>query len=133
MKYILLLPFILFSFCAAAQPDSAIFRRIDQMPEFPGGIPAIADYLGKNTVYPERARQANIEGRVVVKFIIDTDGSVTDVTVVKYVDTLLDNEAVRVIRSMPKWKPGMDKGKKVRVYYNMPVVFKLEDPEPATE
>ncbi len=101
-----------------------------QMPEFPGGMSACLDYLQKNMRYPESAKQAGTQGRVTVQFVVDKDGGIKNPKVVRPVDKELDAEAIRLIQSMPKWKPGMEKGQAVAVKYTLPVAFKLEGSEP---
>lgn len=100
------------------------------MPRFPGGDGALLDYIKKNLRYPTEAKKKGIQGRVIVRFCIETDGSISDVKVVKPVDSLLNNEAVRIVKSMPRWKPGglMSKGKTElkRIKYTIPINFKLD-------
>ncbi len=97
------------------------------MPEFPGGMSALFDYLSFNTHYPKQAYRKGIEGRVVCQFVVAIDGKISNVEVVRSSgDKSLDREAVRVIRSMPKWKPAMYQGKPVSVKYTVPVNFKLK-------
>lgn len=98
----------------------------ERQPEFPGGMKALMEYLIKNIRYPKQCQKMGITGRVVVTFVINTDGSVSDVEVMKKVHPMLDKEAVRVIQEMPKWQPGMQKGKNVRVRFTMPVNFNLK-------
>lgn len=106
--------------------DDRIYESVDQMPEFPnGGMKGLMQYLSKNVKYPAVARERGVQGRVPVQFVINQDGSITDVTVVGGVDPYLDKEAVRVIKSMPKWRPGKKDGKAVRVKYTVPISFKL--------
>lgn len=101
------------------------------MPQYPGGDAALLDYIKKNLRYPIEAKKKGIQGRVIVRFIIETDGSISDVKVVKPVDSLLNNEAVRIVKSMPRWKPGglMSKGKTElkRIKYTIPINFKLDN------
>ena len=99
-----------------------VFTKVEKMPEYPGGVLAMQLYLQTNIKYPQAANGA--EGRILVQFIIDTDGSVTDAKVVKSVNPHLDAEALRVINAMPKWKPGMQKGKAVRVKFTIPINFR---------
>ena len=106
--------------------DTKVFDFVDQMPSFPGGTSSLIQYLSTQIKYPVVAEENGIEGKVIVSFIVNTDGSITDVRVARSVDPSLDKEAVRVIRSMPKWKPGMQKGKVVRVRYTVPVTFRLQ-------
>ena len=96
------------------------------MPEFPGGQSALMKYLSENIRYPVIAQENGIEGRVICSFVVERDGSITDVQVVRGVDPSLDKEAVRVIQSMPKWKPGKQRGKPVRVRFTLPIVFRLQ-------
>lgn len=96
------------------------------MPVFPGGEKALSAYLGKNVKYPAASIDINSQGRVVVQFIVDRDGSITNAQVVRGVDPYLDKEALRVINSMPKWSPGRQGGKAVRVKFTVPVLFKLQ-------
>ena len=101
------------------------------MPQFPGGDKALKEFIQKNLRYPTEAMKKGIQGRVIVTFNVETDGSITDAKVVKAVDSLLNNEALRIVKSMPKWKPGemMSKGKTVltRCKYTIPVIFKLDE------
>ena len=103
-----------------------VFDVVEQMPMFPGGPKALNEYLAKNVHYPVVAQENGISGRVVIGFVVETDGSITDVKVVKSIDPSLDKEATRVVSSMPKWTPGQQNGQKVRVRYNVPVNFKLQ-------
>ncbi len=96
------------------------------MPSFPGGQAALMEYLSKNVKYPVVAQENGVQGRVVVSFIVERDGSITDVTIVKSVDPSLDREASRVVSSMPKWIPGAQNGQAVRVKFNVPVSFRLQ-------
>ena len=106
--------------------DPNVFEVVEKMPEFPnGGMPGLMKYLSDNIRYPEAAKVAGIQGRVTVQFVVDKDGSVTNVETLRGVDAELDKEAIRVISSMPKWIPGMQKGKAVKVRYTVPVMFRL--------
>ncbi len=96
------------------------------MPEFPGGMNSLLDYIAKNIKYPEEAQQKGIKGRVILQFIVNTDGSLSDFKIIRGVDPQLDAEALRVVKSMPKWTPGKDKGKVVPVYYTVPISFGLQ-------
>ena len=102
----------------------------DELPEFPGGTDSLLDYLRKNIKYPALCRENNVQGRVVVSFIIDTDGSITEAEVVRSVDPLLDAEALRTISQMPAWKPGKKNGNTVRVQYSVPINFRLDASAP---
>ena len=103
-----------------------IFVAVEQPAEFPGGQAAMMKWLSSNIRYPEAAQQNEIQGRVVVKFVVEKDGSVSQVQVVKGIDKDLDREAVRVVQKMPKWQPGKNNGVAVRSYFNLPVTFKLQ-------
>ena len=96
------------------------------MPSFPGGQSALMQYLNSNIKYPVVAQENGVQGRVVVSFVVEKDGSITDVRVVRSVDPSLDREATRVVKSMPHWIPGKQNGSAVRVKYNVPVSFKLQ-------
>lgn len=102
------------------------FMVVEQMPEFPGGIDKLMSFLNSNIRYPKTAYDKNIQGRVVVQFVVEKDGTPTEFKVMRSVDPDLDNEALRVLSEMPKWKPGMQKGQAVRVKYTVPVSFKLQ-------
>lgn len=101
------------------------FRVVEQLPEYPGGMSAFMKWLTNNLKYPRIAQQNKKQGKVIVAFIINKDGSVSDIKLVKGVDPSLDREALRVVNMMPEWKPGKDKGKPCRTYFCIPVVFKL--------
>ena len=101
-----------------------VFEVVDEMPSFPGGQSALFDFMAKNIKYPEVAVECGIEGRVLVTFIVKKDGSLSDVRVAKSVDPSLDKEAVRIIKSMPKWNPGTHKGMYVNVKFTLPVTFR---------
>lgn len=106
--------------------EPVIFVTAEVMPEFPGGTAALMQYLGKNIHYPAVAQENGVQGKVIVQFIVDVDGSIVNPVVVRSVDPYLDKEAIRVIASMPKWKPGMQRNKPVRVKYTVPVAFRLQ-------
>lgn len=106
--------------------EQTIFEVVEQMPDFPGGMAALMQFLGKNIKYPTIAQENGTQGRVIVQFVVNKDGSIVDPRVVKSVDPYLDKEALRVIGTMPKWKPGMQRGKPVRVKYTVPVMFRLQ-------
>lgn len=121
---------------AAAQGDIAIgaidydkpekpFDVVEQMPEFPGGQEALMKFLSESVKYPKEASKDGVQGRVVVQFVVEKDGSISEVEVVKKVNEHLDAEAVRVVNAMPKWKPGKQKGENVRVMYTLPISFRL--------
>lgn len=96
------------------------------MPSFPGGVDALLAYLTNNVKYPRQAEKKNIQGRVICQYIVEADGSISNVSVLKGIHPLCDAEAVRVIQNMPKWNPGIENGKKVRVKYTLPITFKLK-------
>lgn len=106
--------------------EDVIHVTAEIMPEFPGGMAALMKYLGANIKYPTISQEMGSMGRVIVQFVVDKDGTITNPTVARGVDAYLDKEAIRVISSMPKWKPGVQNGKKVRVKYTVPVVFRLQ-------
>ena len=107
--------------------EQTIFEVVEQMPEFPnGGMAGLMQYLSKNIKYPTIAQENGTQGRVTVQFVVNRDGSIVDAEVLRGVDPYLDKEAIRVISSMPKWKPGMQRGKAVRVKYTVPVMFRLQ-------
>ena len=106
--------------------NDKVFEKVEDMPEFPGGEQAMMDFVSKNVVYPQEAQEKGISGRVFVSFIVEKDGSVNEVKVMRGIGGGCDDEAVRVIKAMPKWKPGKMKGKPVRVSYMMPITFKLQ-------
>ena len=109
------------------EEEEVIFVVVETMPEFPGGQQALFKYLSENVKYPVIAQENGIQGRVICQFVVNKDGSIVDVEVVRSGgDPSLDKEAVRVIKSMPKWKPGKQRGKAVRVKYTVPVNFKLQ-------
>ncbi len=104
-----------------------IFVAVEQPAEFPGGQAAMMKWLSNNIRYPESAQQNGISGRVVVKFVVEKDGSIGSPTIVKGVDRDLDQEALRVVKRMPKWQPGKNNGQPVRSYFNLPVTFRLQN------
>lgn len=108
------------------EDDQVVFQVVESMPTFPGGDAALFKYLSDNVKYPVIAQENGIQGRVICQFVVNKDGSIVDVQVVRSIDPSLDKEAVRVIQSMPKWTPGKQRGKAVRVKYTLPVNFKLQ-------
>ena len=117
---------------AVAQPEpkpeaeTKIFEVVEQMPQFPGGDAALMKFLSDNVKYPVVAQENGVQGRVVISFVVERDGSITDVKVARSVDPSLDREAARVVKSMPNWIPGKQNGSAVRVKYNVPVSFRLQ-------
>jgi protein TonB len=108
------------------EEETKVFDVVEQMPQFPGGPNALFEYLSKNIKYPVVAEENGIQGRVIVTFVVERDGSITDVKVAKSVDPSLDKEAMRVVKSMPHWIPGKQNGSAVRVKYTVPVTFRLQ-------
>ena len=108
------------------EEENKVFDVVEQMPSFPGGPSALMAYLSSHVKYPAVAEENGLQGRVTVQFVVEKDGSVTDVKTMKSVDPSLDREAERVVRSMPKWIPGKQNGSAVRVKYFVPVVFRLQ-------
>ena len=106
--------------------NDKVLEKAEVMPEYPGGEQAMMNFVATNVKYPQEAIDKEISGRVMVGFVVEKDGSISDVKVVKGIGGGCDEEAVRVVNAMPKWKPGMDKGKPVRVSYMMPFTFKLQ-------
>ena len=108
------------------EEEAKVFDVVEQMPEFPNGQAALLKWIADNIKYPTIAEENGIQGRVVCTFVVERDGSITYVKVARSIDPSLDNEAVRVLSQMPKWKPGRQNGKRVRVRYTAPVMFKLQ-------
>ena len=106
--------------------EEKVFDVVEQMPSFPGGDVALMQYLQKNIKYPVVAEENGVQGRVIVTFVVERDGSITDVKVAKSVDPSLDKEAMRVVKSMPNWIPGKQNGSAVRVKFTVPVTFRLQ-------
>lgn len=106
--------------------ETKVFTVVEQMPMFPGGDAALMSYLANNILYPTVAAENGVQGRVVVGFVVERDGSITDVSVLRGVDPSLDREAMRVVKSMPRWTPGKQNGSAVRVKYQVPVAFRLQ-------
>lgn len=105
--------------------EQEIFQIVEEMPAYPGGERALLEYVAKNIKYPQIARETGIQGHVFVGFVVEPDGSVSNVKILRGIGGGCDEEAMRVIKSLPKWKPGKQRGKAVRVSYQIPVVFKL--------
>ncbi len=118
------------SFAQSATTDfkadsDSVFIAVEQMPEFPGGIPGLWQFLSQNLKYPPEARKDNVQGKVFVSFVVGSDGTVRDVFVAKGIGAGCDEEAVRVVKLMPQWKPGIQFGKAVPVRYSLPFAFTL--------
>lgn len=108
------------------EEENKVFDIVEQQPLFPGGPTALMKYLSENTKYPVVAQENGVQGRVTVQFVVEKDGSISDVHVLRGVDPSLDKEAVRVVKSMPRWTPGKQNGITVRVNYRVPVLFRLQ-------
>ena len=106
-----------------SQSKQNVYDVVEQMPEFPGGMPAMIEFLQTNLNYPKDAKKQKVGGRVLVMFVVETDGSMSNVRVAKKIFPSLDAEALRVVKAMPKWNPGKEKGKPVRVNFSLPIVF----------
>lgn len=109
--------------------EKKVFDVVEQMPHFPGGDAALMQFLRENIKYPETAEKNGIQGRVICTFVVENDGSVSDVQILRSVDDALDKEAVRVIQAMPKWVPGRQNGEPVFVKFTLPITFKLDTPK----
>ncbi|MCM1489796.1 MAG: energy transducer TonB [Muribaculum sp.] len=109
-----------------APKEEEIFVAVEQQAEFPGGMPALMKWLSSNIRYPEAAQQNDVQGRVIVKFVVEKDGSVSQAQILKGVDKDLDKEALRVVNKMPKWQAGKNNGVSVRSYFTLPVQFRLQ-------
>ncbi|PCI93422.1 MAG: energy transducer TonB [Flavobacteriales bacterium] len=109
----------------ATESKEEVYTIVERMPEFPGGNKAMFEFLGNNIEYPPKAKAKNIQGKVYVNFTISKDGTIRDVKVLRKAHKLLDAEAVRVIKIMPDWIPGMQRGEMVSVSYNLPINFSL--------
>jgi protein TonB len=108
------------------EKEEEIFQVVEAMPEFPGGTAALMKWLKDNMKYPSICQDNGIQGRVIVQFVVNKDGSIVDPVVARSVDPYLDKEALRVVKAMPKWKPGEQRGKAVRVKFTLPVQFRLQ-------
>ncbi len=107
-----------------APKQAAVFRYVEQMPEFPGDI---NKFIAQNIHYPKEDIKNQVEGRVFTQFVVNEDGSLSDIHIVRSVSPTIDAEAIRLVQSMPKWKPGKQNGRVVKTYYNLPLTFKLDD------
>jgi len=122
LSFLLIMPFM-----AHAQEEEEIYTVVEQTPQFPGGEKARVDFIKNNLKYPESARKNNVEGTVYITFVVEKDGSVTEVEILRGIEENCNKAALEVVKSMPKWKPGKQRGKPVRVQFNMPIRFKLQD------
>ena len=128
LKVALMMLVLLFSFMtstAQTKKNNMVYDVVEVMPQFPGGQTAMLKYIMENIKYPKQIMEEGIQGRVTVSFIVEKDGRVSNVRLLRSVQSALDKEAVRVVKSMPKWSPGKHNGKPVRVRFNLPVMFKL--------
>lgn len=105
-----------------------VFQVVEKMPEYPGGLKNLLAWLQKNVRYPKQSMKNKVQGRVIVKFVIDKDGKAVEPEIEKSVDPYIDKEAIRLINKMPKWTPGEQKGKPVRVKFTLPIMFRLPSP-----
>ncbi|MDB5153930.1 MAG: energy transducer TonB [Mucilaginibacter sp.] len=108
------------------EDPNKIFTAVEKEPNFPGGEAAFANYLGKNIHYPAIAKENNVQGKVFLSFVVERDGSLTDIRVVRGIGSGCDDEAVRVLKASPKWRPGIQNGRPVRVAYTIPISFTLQ-------
>lgn len=108
------------------EDDDKVFEVIEQMPSFPGGEAALMDFISKNIRYPVSAQENGIQGRVILRFVVTKTGDIGKVEVVRGVDPALDKEAIRVVKSLPKWIPGKQNGENVNVWFTLPITFKLQ-------
>ena len=106
--------------------EAEIFKVVEEMPEFPGGAAKMMEFIQKNIKYPMMARESDIQGRVFVNFVVEPDGSITNVTVMRGIGGGCDEEALRVVQSMPAWNPGKQRGSAVRCSFTVPIIFKLQ-------
>jgi protein TonB len=107
------------------QQNEKVYNVVEQMPQYPGGPAALMKYISESIKYPAEAKKAGIQGRVIISFEVSKDGSLKNIHIIKSCGKSLDNEAIRVVKSMKKWEPGMQEGKPVRVKYCIPITFKL--------
>lgn len=129
LKVALMMLVLLFSFMtstAQTKKNNMVYDVVEVMPQYPGGQIAMLKYLMENIKYPKQIMEEGIQGRVTVSFIVEKDGRVSNVRLLRSVQSSLDKEAIRVVKSMPKWTPGKHNGKPVRVRFNLPVMFKLK-------
>ena len=105
--------------------NDAVYTYVEQMPEYPGGNDAMMEFIRKNLRYPEIAKEAGVEGRVIIRFVVDEFGAISDIKILKDIGGGCGAEACRVIKMMPKWKPGKQNGKAVKTYFTLPVTFRL--------
>ncbi len=125
-KLFIALSFVLISVCSVnAQTNESVYEQVDVLPEYQGGMTEMTNFIGKNLKYPEQAVKANVIGKVIVKIIIQRDGSVNSVSFLKGIGFGCDEEVERIVKMMPKWKAGMKDGETVRTSFVLPVMFAL--------
>ena len=107
------------------ESQARVYEEVEEMPSFPGGPDALMEWLNNNVKYPVQAQENGVQGRVIVSFVVETDGRIGEAEVARSVDPYLDREALRVVKSMPRWIPGRQNGECVRVRYNVPIAFRL--------
>lgn len=107
--------------------EDKVFVVVEEKPEFPGGNPALFKFISENLIYPPDAQNNNIQGRVILKFVVNRNGSVDRIEIIRSIDSLLDNEAIRVVKTLPKFRPGKQGGVPVPVWFSLPVLFKIEN------
>ena len=110
-----------------AEKEPEVYMNVEQMPQFPGGDRELLNFLHSNIRYPQIALENGIQGRVVLKFVVNTDGSVGDISILQGIDRTLNEEAIRVVKTMPKWSPGRQNGRAVRVFYTVPIDFRISN------
>ena len=103
-----------------------VFISVEEKPEYPGGDAALFRFISENLNYPSEAERNNVQGRVILQFVVNPDGSVGKIEILRSIDPLLDNEAIRVVKILPKFKPGKQGGVPVKVWFSLPVLFKIE-------
>jgi TonB family protein len=130
MKKMLLFILLCFNLIVHSQIDSSpVYQFVEQMPEYPGGDVELMKFVQRTVVYPSEAIKSNLEGRVIVKFVVNEEGKVDSAVIAKSVAPSLDAEALRVVNLFGTFKPGKQAGKPVKVYYSIPIMFKLSDPK----
>lgn len=130
MRRLLILLMLVTVYGAKGQDTTAkkeTFQYVEQMPEYPGGTISMDAYIKQTLKYPEAAQKKGTSGKVYIKFVVDIDGTITDASVVRGISDECDEEALRVVNSMPKWKPGRQRGRPVRVVFTIPINFKLSN------
>lgn len=114
------------SFAQNDDKSKQLFEQVDQVPDYPGGMPAMFEFIGKNLKYPKEAIQNKVQGKVLIKLIIEEDGSISETSIVKSLGYGCDQEVTRVVKAMPKWTPGKKDNQLVRTAFELPIMFALE-------